>query len=281
MSDPSTFALFDVLTASGRRRCCTCRETKPFADFGKHSRSPLGLNRQCRICHCDTVRRSRVKNFDPDYGLDVDGNRTCKTCGIEKPLTEFPRRSGCIEGRSPVCKSCYGAGRSTRRRADLPAAKLREAAYRDSTRKKQREHWRAYRTRSRLADPEACRAKLRAEYWSDPERARARNRAWHATNKEASRIISTRRTARRRAHLASALVITFTREQFDARMAYWGDRCYMCAGPWGVVEHVKPISAGGAHCLANLRPACTSCNSSKGAKWRGPKWAMELIYRLP
>lgn len=32
------------------------------------------------------------------------------------------------------------------------------------------------------------------------------------------------------------------------------------------VDHIIPLSRGGDHSLANLRPACTSCNSSRGAR---------------
>jgi 5-methylcytosine-specific restriction endonuclease McrA len=43
--------------------------------------------------------------------------------------------------------------------------------------------------------------------------------------------------------------------------------CWMCGGDADTVDHVKPLSKGGAHILANLRSACQSCNSSKGATW--------------
>jgi 5-methylcytosine-specific restriction endonuclease McrA len=59
-----------------------------------------------------------------------------------------------------------------------------------------------------------------------------------------------------------------------AKLAYWGSRCWI-AGPGCTIDpeawdHVKPLSKGGAHLLANLRPACKSCNSSKSARWPWP-----------
>lgn len=50
------------------------------------------------------------------------------------------------------------------------------------------------------------------------------------------------------------------------RGPYWGNRCWMCGGPYEEADHVIPLALGGPHCLANLRPACKSCNSAKGAK---------------
>lgn len=63
-------------------------------------------------------------------------------------------------------------------------------------------------------------------------------------------------------------IIPFTEEQRAARFAMWGGRCWKCGIADATEEdHVKPISKAGWHCLANLRPVCHNCNSSKQAKW--------------
>ena len=41
-------------------------------------------------------------------------------------------------------------------------------------------------------------------------------------------------------------------------------------GPSRTVDHIKPRSAGGKHVVANLAPACRSCNSRKNARTRYP-----------
>lgn len=43
--------------------------------------------------------------------------------------------------------------------------------------------------------------------------------------------------------------------------------CWVCGGEATQVDHVKPIAAGGAHILANLRPICGQCNQRKKDKW--------------
>lgn len=65
----------------------------------------------------------------------------------------------------------------------------------------------------------------------------------------------------------AATVAPFTREQLAARMAYFGNRCWICAGPFEQVDHVKPLAKGGPHMLANLRPSCAPCNNRKRARW--------------
>jgi len=72
---------------------------------------------------------------------------------------------------------------------------------------------------------------------------------------------------KRRALMAGARTTPFTAEQLAQRMEYWGRKCWVCSGPFEAIDHVKPLSKGGPHMLANFRPICTDCNSRKGAKW--------------
>lgn len=46
-------------------------------------------------------------------------------------------------------------------------------------------------------------------------------------------------------------------------------------------DHVKPISKGGAHCLANLRPICNFWSSSKGGRWPVPAEVLQPRFRHP
>lgn len=73
----------------------------------------------------------------------------------------------------------------------------------------------------------------------------------------------------RRARIAELQVVPFTDEQFLQKMSYWGNKCWMCKGKYEADDHVKPVNKGGAHVLANFRPACKSCNSRKHDRWYG------------
>jgi len=65
-----------------------------------------------------------------------------------------------------------------------------------------------------------------------------------------------------------------------ARWEMWGGRCWICGARATATDHVKPIARGGAHWPCNLRPVCTSCNSSKHARWTPLAWAdvRQLLY---
>lgn len=118
-------------------------------------------------------------------------------------------------------------------------------------------------------------------YWSKPEvvarrkelrstqNARdAEKRRWERYYRENREqlIVATRAKEVRR---KGAPTIPFTVAQLEERLSMFAG-CWMCGCERDEsfhIDHVKPLSKGGWHCLANLRPACGPCNMSKGAKW--------------
>jgi len=49
-----------------------------------------------------------------------------------------------------------------------------------------------------------------------------------------------------------------------------GSKCYLCDNPLTeatmTVDHVRPLSRGGSDTLANMAPACVTCNLEKAAR---------------
>lgn len=61
----------------------------------------------------------------------------------------------------------------------------------------------------------------------------------------------------------------FTHKEWQALCDWFGNACLRC-GATGVlltIDHVAPVSKGGANTIDNLQPLCKSCNSSKCAKY--------------
>lgn len=89
---------------------------------------------------------------------------------------------------------------------------------------------------------------------------------WRAKNKDKTGEYHRRRLARK----AEAVVVPFTDEQLQQRLSMFGFRCYLrirCDGDQDIeLDHVIPLTLGGPHCLANLRPICRSCNATKGGR---------------
>jgi 5-methylcytosine-specific restriction endonuclease McrA len=111
----------------------------------------------------------------------------------------------------------------------------------------------------------------RRKKWRDsnPEKYRQAQRDWESRNPIKVRMRVETRRARRisaRGHCSG----------YDAemRIAYYGGMCAYCkVAPHEHLDHVIPLSRGGANWPANFRPSCRRCNRSKSNKllceWKG------------
>ena len=56
----------------------------------------------------------------------------------------------------------------------------------------------------------------------------------------------------------------FTLEEWLALAEHYGHRCLRCGSPGRItVDHVIPLSLGGANTIDNIQPLCEPCNSRK------------------
>jgi len=95
--------------------------------------------------------------------------------------------------------------------------------------------------------------------------------AWRAIERAGVKARSRLNRERRRVIELTAPGAGYTTpEHIAGRWAMWGDRCYLCGDPATATDHVIPLSYGGTHWPANLRPICTWCNSSKAHHWPLP-----------
>lgn len=118
-----------------------------------------------------------------------------------------------------------------------------------------------YNRRYYEANREELLERKRRYYEENRDEVREQNRRYREANQE-KRYENNRR---RRARKLDALHVPFTDSELAARLSMFAG-CWMCGEEAGTVDHLIPIARGGPHCLSNLRPACGSCNSSKGAK---------------
>jgi hypothetical protein len=109
------------------------------------------------------------------------------------------------------------------------------------------------------------------------ERRYEYERDWKARNPEKVKVSARLHNHKRRA-METGSVGQYTEEQWQARVAFYGGRCYLCGCDWDAlptkadarpgeryktVEHVIPFVRGGTNWPANLRPACNRCNCGK------------------
>lgn len=118
-----------------------------------------------------------------------------------------------------------------------------------------------------------CKSEVSRRYWQETKEERLRvSRQWRAANPDyflewaranPDKIAAKVRTRRARHHQASG---SASAEAIEARRTYYGGRCWMCGKDADTIDHVIPLSRGGSHWPANLRPACRSCNAKKGQR---------------
>lgn len=186
--------------------------------------------------------------------------KICNDCGERKTVGEFyPLKSGRWR---PTCKPCNIASAAAWQRAN-------------------REKCCAATARYRAKDPEGYRAKDRARYAKDPQKAMKRILEYEKRNRKlctdkmnawcktpAGKVNAAVQGHRRRARMLDAYS-----PDADARIRELKSstqQCYIC-GVWlspeeVTVDHIVPLARGGRHTATNLDPACSWCNSSKGAR---------------
>lgn len=194
--------------------------------------------------------------------MDSVARKQCATCKEAKPCSEFHKRARSKDGLQANCKECGKAATTAWwERQGRATYRAYHTAWRTTNRPRYRAIARAHYYRFR----EANIAKTLAYRQANRERVLAYDRLWRIANRKNTEY-GRRRAARRR----GVGYVEFTQAQLTAKLAYWGDQCWVCGGPVQAVDHVKPLSKGGPHCLANLRPICDPCNSTKHAKWPYP-----------
>lgn len=131
------------------------------------------------------------------------------------------------------------------------------------------EYFREYHARNKE------RRNARSKAWRDanPERSREQSRRWAETNPEkvqenlrrhhrTEKYRVTRAVRRNRDVPGHA-----SKDQIEARVIYFGSRCWVCRAPYDSIDHVKPLARGGSNWPGNLRPICRPCNTRKKDRW--------------
>lgn len=213
-----------------------------------------------------------------DQGYQV---RRCSRCGVER--TDDRKHSW--------CKPCVAANARERRAANPEKARAAWKASRErnhekalaSTRKwraENKEYVSEYNAKWRAENPDAAKAATRS--WRDRNREKVRGykKAFRERNPEsvAGSIRKSRAKKpdqyrehdkvhenRRRQRKANAPGDGVTPEQWAKQVEPYGNRCAYCdmVTTVSVMEHMVPLSRGGAHDICNVVPACRRCNSRK------------------
>ena len=234
------------------KQCGSCQQTLPLETFNRRAASPDGRMARCRSCDSEYKKAHRAAR--PEHYRQYE---TRRYAGERRERTIAAART-----RYQADPEAWNEAQRERYWRDVAATRARQNAYRAAHPEMVREAKR----RDYERHGEQIRAKQVARYAADPAKYIQQVLAYQRAKPEWAR----ERTARYRARKLKATVGVLTVELLAAKLAYYGGRCWMCGADWTDWDHVKPLAKGGPHMLANLRPACQPCNSSKSDRWPFP-----------
>lgn len=198
--------------------------------------------------------------------------KTCRQCGVAKPLDEFMKDSRRKDGRGSYCKPC-GAINSRASRAKNPGASRR---YYLKNRERLKEAGREYRHRPEVRE---ARRKAQADY-NDRNREKVRgwkaawreqNRdyysRWEVANRDKVRANKRKSEAKRRAKKRSLPVEDVCPKEIFVRDKGLCGICGTSVDPsdWHL-DHIVPLALNGPHTSDNVQVTHPSCNLSKGSR---------------
>lgn len=197
----------------------------------------------------------------------MESAKICKKCRTEKPLIDgFYADKSKKDGRGSYCKECSSAVNKARYRVNPEKVKIMNAIWREANREKMQEltlEW-------RMANPEKHRANSARWAKDHPEILKANSARWAKRNPDKKNAAEHKRRAAKLAYGGEHYTVADIKvllEQQQGRCLYCYDRLDTYH-----VDHVVPLSRGGGNGKENIALACSTCNTSKGAKLLGLEW---------
>ena len=168
----------------------------------------------------------------------------CAKCGESKTLADFHKSKASRDGMAYTCKPCAKERTHAYRLAHKEEGVKYRRAYWPAYQKSNKDKIAGYTKKYRLANKDKIVKYQRAYGKAHPE-------------------VSAKSVNKRRALKAGNGVFSVSDKELKRIR---NSDCTHCGavGP-SHIDHVIPLSRGGAHSLGNLMPLCKSCNSSKGA----------------
>lgn len=185
-------------------------------------------------------------------------HKTCTQCKVSKPLDEFPPDRRNADGKQAKCRVC----RATNQRDYIRQYPDKK---READKRYRQEHAEQVQTRKKKWAQEN---REHTNQWyvewrrKNPERSSANVRASRARHPESARVVRERYRSRRQGAEGNCTIA----EWKAVLLRYAPDgRCLACGQSRPLtMDHVVPLSRGGANTPDNLQPLCRSCNTRKG-----------------
>lgn len=183
--------------------------------------------------------------------------KVCNWCRIEKNYDCFTTSKTNKDNKQTYCKDCKKRYDKIYKLKNADRIKIRDKQYWILNRDKSRINMANYR----LRHPDRVKIQNKKTDEKRKEKKKEQRKIYTITHKEQLKI--QRQRYRKRNILANGYC---SDAQLRARIAYYGNCCWICRGPYQSIDHIIALNNGGTNWPANLAPSCLRCNSKKGAR---------------
>jgi 5-methylcytosine-specific restriction endonuclease McrA len=182
-------------------------------------------------------------------------NKACKTCKLNKPVSEFGKHSMSKDRLRPDCRPCHREKSKAWNAANKDKCTAARKRFAAANRKRCCEYVKAYVKRN----PEKVRASRKKRYEETKHILKER---YYSPEKQ--RVASARRRAKMK-NVGGTWNMTDARRILKAQKG----RCAICKSGLKKhyhVDHIHPLHRGGSNYPRNLQILCKGCNLRKSHK---------------
>jgi 5-methylcytosine-specific restriction endonuclease McrA len=240
--------------------CIQCKVEKPHGEFYRKQGDRL-LSR-CKLCH----NAHCLKNYYRDHEANKEKRRQYQRGRYQADPEAFREAQRRWREANPEAARAADRRAGVKRRpkkaayraANAERIRQKNAEYRDRNREKLRAQGKAYYRKNKAA----VKQRIKKSVAKKPEKYKEIHRLWKQRNK--ARVNAS--THKRRARLAGCAE-NYTAAEWLALVKACDHRCLCCGEQEPkvklTVDHVVPVSEGGANAIWNLQPLCKPCNCKK------------------
>lgn len=88
------------------KNCTKCNTIKPVTEFSMSKATKDGFNSYCRSCQ-STYYKAYNAEMKASKPRVVPQSKVCRDCGLEKPISQFGKRSVSPDKHNIYCKPCW------------------------------------------------------------------------------------------------------------------------------------------------------------------------------
>lgn len=88
------------------KHCSVCLEQKEFDQFYKDKKTSDGYTFKCKPCQNAYYKAYNAYRRDAKARVEVQ-SKVCRTCGLEKPISQFGIKKTSLDKHNIYCKPCW------------------------------------------------------------------------------------------------------------------------------------------------------------------------------